>query len=117
MLAIVVGGKGAKGARMKGVQCAISKLPKALRSLVRIGKTAYKHPCTLMPAKAKSRPSGEEMHEYKALMFKALKHAGRTPPNLRLTIAVVERLWGTTVSLLSFFPAASVFGPPSNTNL
>ena len=80
----------------------ISKLSEEDKSLLRIGEVAYKHPCMLMPAKARSTPSLEEMCEFKNVMFAALKVIGLAPERLRLTFKIIEKLWHAEVSLVSF---------------
>ena len=102
MLAITVGGKGTRGARMKAVNDVLSKLSEDDKSLIRISDVAYKHPCTLMPVKARGMPSLKEMREFKTVMFAAIKVIGLAPQKLRLTFPIVERLWDTKVSLVSF---------------
>ena len=102
VLAITVGGKGTRGARMKAVNDVLSKLSEDDKSLIRISDVAYKHPCMLMPAKARSTPSLEEMCEFKNVMFAALKVIGLAPERLRLTFKIVEKLWHAEVSLVSF---------------
>ena len=102
VLAITVGGKGTRGARMKAVKDVLSKLSEADKSLIRISDVAYKHPCMLMPAKARGMPSLKEMREFKTVMFAAIKVIGLAPENLRLTFKIIETLWHAEVSLVSF---------------
>lgn len=115
VLAITLGGKGKRGARMKKLQRVVKMLSPEHKRLLSIGENAYKHPCQFLPSKARGRPTIEEMVEYKTIAIDALKAIGLVRPNLRITsIEVVETMWDREVSVFSFFSLFFCFDPPSS---